>query len=127
MHGGPIEADLDRFYQIDLLDFWRGRLTPRKLLNRIDHLPPGAALWIAAGDNAAWTEEAHLIARVVDALHGANWQRAGSPGKAPSPITRPMDAGAEANRETREKARFERFLARQREREASEVTDDEDR
>jgi len=37
-YGDHIEADL-RARGIDVLDLWRGRLSPRALLNQIDHLP----------------------------------------------------------------------------------------
>lgn len=37
-----------------------------------------------------WTLDAHLAALTVDALHAANWQRAGKKGaRRPKPIPRP--------------------------------------
>jgi hypothetical protein len=42
-YGEAIEADLDRFYGLDLLDFYRGRITARALWVRLRNLPPEAA------------------------------------------------------------------------------------
>jgi hypothetical protein len=38
-YGGAIEADLHHHYGVNLLDLWCGALSPRKVLNLIDHLP----------------------------------------------------------------------------------------
>ncbi len=48
-----------------------------------------------AGEHADWGLAEHLLASALDALHGANWQRAGR-GPRPKPVERP---GA-GNRET---------------------------
>lgn len=55
------------------------------------NLPPGSLTWQHMGVDNAWTVTDHLLAQVVDALNGANWQRGGSSGKAPDPIPRPSD------------------------------------
>ena len=41
------------------------------------------------GESAFWTVDTHLLAGVLDALNGANFQRSGGRGKRPSPIPRP--------------------------------------
>lgn len=41
------------------------------------------------GESAFWTVDTHLLAGVLDALNGANFQRGGGRGKRPSPIPRP--------------------------------------
>lgn len=41
-YGSSIEADLHREYSIDLIDFFRGRYSWRKLLNLIQQLPSWA-------------------------------------------------------------------------------------
>ena len=41
------------------------------------------------GESAFWTVDTHLLAGVLDALNGANFQRGGGRGKKPSPIPRP--------------------------------------
>ena len=41
------------------------------------------------GESAVWTVDTHLLAGVLDALNGANFQRGGGRGKRPSPVPRP--------------------------------------
>lgn len=66
-HGEEIEADLLRVYGVDLLDLWRGRLTPRRLLVLIRGLPPGSALGRAMGGDVSLSDE-------VTAVRMAAWQ-----------------------------------------------------
>lgn len=76
-HSGPLEADLRREYQVDLLDFWRGTISARRLGVYAAQLPPGSSLWRSIGDDHAWSQEGHLIAEVIDALKGLEAQSAG--------------------------------------------------
>ena len=76
----------------DLLDYWRcnGRLSPRRLLLFIEQLPPGSAVDRSIrGQCATWTISDYLLARAVDALEAANWQRGGGKGSRPKPVQRP--------------------------------------
>ena len=41
------------------------------------------------GEQAKWGTTEYLLANVIDLLNGANWQRSGSKGRAPSPFRRP--------------------------------------
>ena len=41
------------------------------------------------GESAFWSVDTHLLAGVLDALNGANFQRSGGRGKRPSPVPRP--------------------------------------
>ena len=41
------------------------------------------------GESAFWTVDTHLLAGVLDALNGANFQRSGGRGKRPEPVPRP--------------------------------------
>lgn len=66
-HGEEIEADLLRVYGVDLLDLYRGTLTPRRLLVLIRGLPPGSALGRAMGGDVALSDE-------VTAIRMAAWQ-----------------------------------------------------
>jgi hypothetical protein len=84
-----IEADLARFYHIDFLDLYRpGRLSWRKLLVLVEHLPPEAALNTAirnlmpedklaenAGDptKAPWSAAETLLASVIDEIRNLGW------------------------------------------------------
>lgn len=50
-YGEAIEYDLHDHFGLDILDFFRGRYSWRKLRVLIDQLPPGSAFWAArAGD-----------------------------------------------------------------------------
>lgn len=55
------------------------------------HLPPTAdsAVHRALNPDWLWGLSEHLTAGVLDALHGANWQRGGGKGKRPKPVQRP--------------------------------------
>lgn len=77
----------------------------------VANLPGGSALWRAAGVDAGWTEEAHLLATVVDVLQLANWQRGGK-GQKPNPLLRPTDLRAATERADREESRARAWLAR---------------
>ena len=46
------------------------------------------------GESAFWTVDTHLLAGVLDALNGANFQRGGGKGKKPTPIPRPGEKAA---------------------------------
>jgi hypothetical protein len=104
-----MEADLLRFYGLDLLDYHRGGLSARRLRVLLQHLPPEAALSRALhGDEAAWGLTEHLLATVADQLATANWmfatvhtpEGASAPDR-PPPLPRPgvpdaAEAGAPA-------------------------------
>lgn len=56
---------------MDLLDFWRGRLSPRRLAVLITGLPSeSATIRALSGDAADWTLTNHLLADVFAALTG---------------------------------------------------------
>lgn len=58
-----MEADLLRYYRLDLLDFYRGTLSTRRLRVLIRHLPPGSALVAALNEGRpGWTLTDHLLA-----------------------------------------------------------------
>ena len=96
-----MEADLLRYYGVDLLDRYRGRLSARRLRVLIQHLPRDAALVRALhGEEGEWGLTEHLLAAVVDLLAAGNWQFAAAhtpehadPPERPAPIPRPgLDA-----------------------------------
>jgi hypothetical protein len=69
-----VEADLLRYYRVDLLDYYRGTLSPRRLRVLIEHLPRDAALVRALhGEVAEWGLTEHLLAGAVDELAVGNW------------------------------------------------------
>lgn len=117
-HSEPAESDLARVYGIDLADFYRGRISPRALSVRLRHLPDGSALWRSLHSDLAWNQTDYLIARAVDALNAANWQRAGGNGNPPKPIQRPADRRDAANKDIKNRARMARWLKAEAERAA---------
>lgn len=69
-------------YQVDLLDYWRGHISARKLTVYITQLKPGARLHMAMGGSAAWTQETmathaqgqRVMAAVISAAGGKQSQ-----------------------------------------------------
>ncbi|MCQ8187440.1 DUF5361 domain-containing protein [Streptomyces rugosispiralis] len=100
-HAEALEADLLRYYGVDLLDWHREALSSRRLAVLVRHLPPDSAFVRAReGEAAEWGLTDHLLAAVVDHLAIANWMFASAnrdeyadPPEAPVPVPRP---GAEA-------------------------------
>lgn len=92
-HQDAVEADLLRYYQIDLpRDLGSDRLTWRRLGLLIRHLPPEAAtVREVHGDKAMWTLDRMLMALIADYLAVANWQRGNAGKKNPPPAPRQID------------------------------------
>lgn len=93
---------------------YRGEVTTRYVAVRAANLPPGAMVYHALGEEMAWTPGEYLMAAAIDALNGANWQRAQRGGKPPKPIDRPADVKAAADRKQRTSEKARAFRARQR-------------
>ncbi|MET7360003.1 hypothetical protein ABZS76_16330 [Streptomyces sp. NPDC005562] len=98
-HAEALEADLLRFYGLDLLDWHRGRLSSRRLAVLIRQLPrEGAVARETEGEAAEWSVGDYLLAHVVDQLAQANWMFAtvnqdedADPLGPPRPLPRPGD------------------------------------
>ncbi len=60
-HAAALEADLQRWYGLDLLDFYRGRLSLRRLCVLVGHLPPEAALWRIRDPRGGWNRTDSLL------------------------------------------------------------------
>lgn len=77
-HADVLEADLQRYYRVDLCDLWRGLLSPRRLRVLIQHLPvdsPSArALAEVDGPLAYWSLTDALLGRATDELALLRWQ-----------------------------------------------------
>jgi hypothetical protein len=70
-HGDAVEADLQRFYRVDLAEFYRGELSVRRLSVLVDHLPHEAATTAARlGTEPGWSLATVLTADVFHALTG---------------------------------------------------------
>lgn len=67
---------MQREYQADLLDFWRGSLTPRKLWVLIKGLPGDSHSAYALSDatHDGWSLTDVLLARTIDELAVFRWQ-----------------------------------------------------
>jgi hypothetical protein len=71
------------------------------------------------GDAAGWGLVEHLLAAAVDALNGANWQRAGRRGAPrPKPVQRPGVAGVDRQEFKGESVSLDEMKARFAERRA---------
>ncbi|MFB7643888.1 hypothetical protein ACFC0S_03170 [Streptomyces sp. NPDC056084] len=104
-HGGPLRADLQRFYGLDLADIWRGTLTPRRAWTLTEHLPEDSALAAAlAGgpEHRGWTLQAHLLAQVVNAVRFADANNVrvsgGKVRRDPEPVKPPAPQSARSAR-----------------------------
>lgn len=63
-----MEADLARYYQIELADLWRGRLSLRRLFVLLRWLPYESAVAQVERDAAEKAEAAAQVAAVEDVL-----------------------------------------------------------
>jgi hypothetical protein len=92
-----VEADLLRYYGVDLLDYHRGTLSARRVRVLIEHLPRDAALVRELhGETADWGLTEHLLAAAVDELAAGNWlfvsanrDEHAEPPERPKPLPRP--------------------------------------
>lgn len=90
------ELEIDLLGQgVDLLDFWRGTLTPRRLDLLVKHLPPGSATLQAMDPDiarvAAWGPTNEQLADLYDVTVVAGRLTAKGGGALP-PYPRPADA-----------------------------------
>lgn len=94
-HGGALRADFQRYYGIDLVDLWRGKLTPRRAWQLSEYLPPDSALnaELAGGlEFRAWTLQTQLIAHLLNVVRAAdvnNIRVNGGKAKSPKPLDVP--------------------------------------
>jgi len=96
--GGKVEADLQQFYGVSLLD-----LTLRRAWVLIENLPSDARLVREAFPSAEWSTEAHLTAALLDAVENQTWVLMAvnsdpkkKPPPRPKPLPRPGAAAAAA-------------------------------
>lgn len=70
-HPAALEADLARFYGVDLSEFWRGGVSLRRLASLVYFLPAGGAVWAAQnGVPYGWTLTDILVTDLFHALTG---------------------------------------------------------
>lgn len=71
-----LESDLLEFWQIDILDYWRGKLSLRRvavLLKRLMHMAGRSALASKLDVQAEWSTLEYMTAEMIDRLELANW------------------------------------------------------
>lgn len=91
---GAVEADLQRYYGIDLADLYRGAITPRRLAVLVINFPRGANTWQMLGGPGAITGEVEALWG-VHLLQEAQMYQAGG-NKGPEPTMREYPEGIEA-------------------------------
>lgn len=112
-HGEALRADFRRFYTLDLLDLWRGRLGAQEAAALAVQLPPGAQVWREAGGPLAWSDEMHLLAEVEYGLAILAWQKtkaAQTGGNRPKRIQPPKPAAERRARLAELEAKARRFV-----------------
>jgi hypothetical protein len=109
-HGEALEADLQRYYQLDLADMYRGRVSVRKVSVLASHLPRGGAVGQRLGGAAAISEEVEGHWLVEAALYRIAHGQAGGQGKAPEMREYPLGVYEQAAKENYAVSRAEAFL-----------------
>lgn len=111
-HEGALRASLLAVYGIRLSAHGCGVL---ELADYVAHLPPGCALWRAAGGPLAWSDEVHMLARVDHGVRVLAWMKTedGSKGrKPPTPEEPPMPSGQEKADVARAEQKADAWLLR---------------
>ncbi|QIG58545.1 tail assembly chaperone [Arthrobacter phage DrSierra] len=65
-----VEADLQRFYHVDLADYWRGELSPRRLSVLIEQLPAESATARKLSGADGWNRLEFLVSDLYQAFTG---------------------------------------------------------
>jgi hypothetical protein len=78
-----VEADLQRFYNMDLADMYRGTVTVRKVCVLVMNLPRGSATWQALGGQVAVTAEVEASWLIEYALFTIAHGQGGGKGRKP--------------------------------------------
>lgn len=112
-HSDTLEADLFEHFGIDILDYYRGILSLRRiwvLIKRLCNMPGRSAVAAAVDTQSEWGTPDYLLAEIIDRLELNNWllveinsEKNDIP--PPEPIPRPgvsVEAKAEENRPRRE-------------------------
>lgn len=115
-HPDALRASLLAVYGVRLSHHDYGVL---ELADLVAHLPPGCALWRAAGGALAWTDEIHMLSRIDHGIRVLAWMKTedGQKGRnAPKQEEPPRPAGEVRAEEARMRARAEAHAARQKSR-----------
>ena len=110
MHGEALEADLQRYYNVDLADMYRGRVSVRKVSVLAANLPRGGAVGIRVGGAAAVSEEVEGSWLVEAALYRIAHGQAGGKGKPPEMREYPLGVIEQAEKANYAASRAEAYL-----------------
>jgi len=108
-HGEALEADLQRYYQLDLADMYRGILSVRKVSVMAAHLPRGGAVGERLGGAMAITPEVEGSWLVEAALYRVAHAEGGGKGKAPEMRDYPLGVAEMAEKQDYAVSRAEAF------------------
>jgi hypothetical protein len=111
-HGDAVEADLQRWYGVDVRDLYRGGLTYRRLLVLVENLPADSAVAAIVAKEVQdpqapeyerqWTISEHMLAAILDQLAVLSWLQIAAtvknPPPAPKPIRRPGEKSVQVRR-----------------------------
>lgn len=87
-----IEADLQRYYGIDIGDWWREEISSRRLLVLIEQLPGESATFRARNIGDRWNETQHILAYIADQITFARREAQGEDSTwNPQPLPRPNE------------------------------------
>lgn len=129
-----IEADFHRYYHIDLVDFWRGGLSLRKIDVLLRNLPPESAYITAVRDRidpdeiehistnmGPWSKMEMLLAQAIDAINYLYYQQncihSGKSSPRPKPPVLVRRPGTESKQELYRKTQRYKDLKKQLEEE----------
>lgn len=113
------EADLEQYYNgMDLADYYRGLITPRKLSVCLMYMPRGANIWQCIGGAQAITTEAESIWLLEHTMMMIQHAKAGGKGKKPEMRKYPEGLEKAENAENYSISQAEKFRQKQLERAA---------
>lgn len=113
-HGGALEADLHRFYGMDLADLWRGTLGARKISVLLEHLPEESAVRRAEGGAGSLTMVERFLRELRHIGELQLYQGGGGKGQKPKPPKDPPTYQARLKDAQKLAARQHRYLDRYR-------------
>ena len=108
-HGEALEADLQRFYQVDLADMYRGVVSIRKVSVLASNLPRESAVGIRLGGPAAISSEVEAAWLIENAILRVAHSQAGGKGKPPEMREYPLGVAERAEKDTFTESRAEAF------------------
>lgn len=102
-----IEADLLRYYRIDIRDWYRGDLDSRRLLLLLEELPPDSSFQTWAMRGGDWSEDQYVQARI---LNEVALSRADGKGYMPTLLKSPLQIADEESTDSYRRMRHEETL-----------------